>query len=246
MDDFYEIPDGLSELRKEMPTITNLIAHTARWVHPETFRALPVWYPEIARGQPIYDAGFSAVLTNKNRVTATVNDKSEPNIKAGKAFVAALGTRRTGNWTVCHIWGVDDPKFQLTNTVVRDPRFYSCVANMVLLPTPLKGFTDAVPEIKRMLRICAYHLYGWACEHDGVRAQYNEVCSGIIPDGYPSDWPTVDRHVLPPNTAPFSLCVQSAIKKRKSELRRLIRDQSLVKFPRAQVEEVLKYWKLEL
>jgi hypothetical protein len=155
---FFTVPDGLDELKDEMPTIVNVIARTARWVHPDTFRALPVWYPETARKQLMYDAGWERVYKNTNRLTAQVTDKSEPNIKAKKAFVAALGATRTDNWTVCHIWGVDDPRFQRNNAVVCDPRFYSCIANMVWLPTPLKGFTDAVPEIKHLLRICSYSL----------------------------------------------------------------------------------------
>lgn len=39
--------------------------------------------------------------------------------------------------------------------MVQDHQFYSCVANMVLLPAPLKAFTDAMPEVKAMLRVCS-------------------------------------------------------------------------------------------
>jgi hypothetical protein len=42
-----------------------------------------------------------------------------------------------------------------------DRRLFSCVASMVLLPTPLKAFTDTMPHVKVMLRICARNLYGW-------------------------------------------------------------------------------------
>ena len=93
--------------------------------------------------------------------------KREANIYAAKALDLALGIRSKDktNWSCCHIWGVDDPKFQKTNTVIADHRFYSCVANMVLLPTPLKAFTDSMPEIKSMLRICSTNLYGWRCDH---------------------------------------------------------------------------------
>jgi hypothetical protein len=48
--------------------------------------------------------------------------------------------------------------------------FFSCVGNMVLLPTPLKAFTDTMPEIKSMLRICARNLYGWQCDHESMSA----------------------------------------------------------------------------
>jgi hypothetical protein len=246
MPDTFVVPDGLDELEQELPSIIDLIARTARWVHPDTFRALPVWYPETARGQRVYDAKWGSVYTNTSRSTAVKADKFEANIQAAKGFVAALGTRRKENWTVCHIWSVDDPKFQKTNTVVRDRRFYSCIGNMVWLPTPLKAFTDAVPSIRRMLRICAFHMYDWACEHADVASQAAEVRSGQIPDGYPVEWPAPGRNVPPPGTAPFSPQVAAAIARRKETLRRKLGDVSLRYFPREEVREVLEFWKIDL
>lgn len=244
--DFLLVPDGLDELKHEIPSIVDLIVRTAKWVHPDAFRALPVWYPETARRQPIYDASWQRVYKNTNRVTGAVTEKFEPNIKAKEAFRTALGARRTNNWTVCHIWGVDDPHFQANNRVVCDPRFYSCVANMVWLPTPLKGFTDAVPEIKHMLRTCCFYLYDWACEHDDVQLQATEVRSGRIPDAYPKAWPAPGRYCHPPGTAAFTPRIAAAIGKRKSQLRRMLADRSLAKYPRDQVRDVLKFWKIEL
>jgi hypothetical protein len=246
MGDFFVVPDGLEELKEEMPRVIGLIARTARWVHPDTFRALPVWYPEIARGELSYDRMWSTVYKNKNRSNGRVTEKSEANIRAGKAFVMALGARKRSNWTVCHIWGVDDPKFQRSNQVVRDPRFYSCVGNMIWLPTPLKGFTDAVPEVKHMLRICAFHLYGWVCEHTEVASEAKNVATGRVPRGYPEEWPAPGRSILPPGTACFSPRVKAAIENRKAELRRMLNDHSLKNFPRSQVIYVLKSWNVTL
>src|SRR5262249_37799788 len=155
-------------LRDEVPVVARMIERTARWVHPDAFRALPVWFPETARRRPMFDSTWNNVYSNKDRETKAIAEKREPNIKAGKAFRSALGVAKTPKWTVCPIWGVDDPNFQRSNRIVRDPRYYSCVGNMVWLPTPLKGFTDAMPEVKRMLRTCAFHLYSWACEHPDV------------------------------------------------------------------------------
>jgi hypothetical protein len=246
MSDRFIVPDGLDELKEEMPRITALIVRTARWVHPETFRALPVWYPETARGLPIYDAKWTRVYKNTSRATSAVREKAEANIRAGKALVAALGTRKTDNWTVCHIWSVDDPKFKKTNTVVCDRRFYSCVANMIWLPTPLKGFTDAVPDIRRMLRICAYYLYGWVCQHPDVASQAVEVRSGKVPAGYPLEWPAPGRRILPPGTAPYSPGIARAIMKRKKELQRMLDDPELTHFPREAVHNALEFWRVEL
>ena len=46
--------DGLAALRAEigLREIASLIERTARWVAPETFKLLPVWYPEHARKLP--------------------------------------------------------------------------------------------------------------------------------------------------------------------------------------------------
>lgn len=144
----------------------------------------------------------------------------EGNIAASDALRRALGVRspKPKNWTVCHIWGYDDDAFAAQGRVVRDPRYFSCVGNMVWLPTPLKGFTDALPEIKTMLRTCAFHLYGWACEHDDARDEASRIRGGLMPAGYPGSWPTADhpdRH--PPETAPFTTYVESAIQKQREK-----------------------------
>jgi hypothetical protein len=107
--------------------------------------------------------------------------------------------------------------------VVQDQRFYSCIGNMIWLPTPLKGFTDAVPQIKECLRVCAFQLYGWACEHEDVRTVAERVRSGAIPEGYPNDWPTADRRVLPPGTASCTERVQASIEKRLEIVQRVTR-----------------------
>jgi hypothetical protein len=220
-----------------------MIARTARWVHPETFRALPIWCPDTARGRPRYDASWTRVLTSGRGVA-----KVEENIRAATALVEALGVRppKPKNWTVCHIWGYDDQNFAGKSNVVQDPRYYSCVGNMVWLPTPLKGFTDAVPQIKECLRVCAFHLYGWTCQHEDVGVGATRVRSGAIPDGYPLAWPTAERVVLPPGTAPFSERVQSAVARRKARIRAQLEDDSLRHYDRHAVRGVLEFWGVDL
>jgi hypothetical protein len=241
-----EISDGLDELRHAMPALIDLIASTAKWVHPDTFRALPVWYPETARGQPIFDASWSRQYNNTKGETGKVADKFEPNVRAGKALARALGTRKKPNWTVCHIWGIDDEKFKFPNRVVQDPKYYSCIGNMIWLPTPLKGFTDSVPEIKTMLRTCAFYLYGWACEHPDVVAAANQIRSGAIPESYPQNWPTSSNRVLPPGTIPLNTRIQNSINQRKARLRSWLDTPGLVHFPYEQVEAVLAFWRISL
>jgi hypothetical protein len=241
-------PDGNAEIAAEIPLIIELIARTSRWVHPETFHQLPVWFPWTARGRPLYDKTWEKRSTNTQRSTKLTVDKVEGNVAAGKALRAALGVRgKPPNWTVCHIWGYDDPNFASAGAVVRDLRFFSCVGNMVWLPTPLKGFTDALPEIKLLLRTCAFHLYGWACEHPSVTAQAQTIRGGLVPERYPTSWPQPgSAETLPPGTAPFTSDVAERIRRQKALIKKMMSDISLVNFPREEVREVLAFWKMDL
>jgi hypothetical protein len=240
----FEVPDGLTEIEHELPLVMEMIERTARWVHPETFKALPIWCPDTARGHPRYDSKWTRALVSGRGIR-----KVEENIRAAAALVEALGVKtppKPKNWTVCHIWGYDDGKFAGKSNVVQDPRFYSCIGNMVWLPTPLKGFTDAVPKIKECLRVCAFHLYGWACEHEDVQSGAALVRSGVIPEGYPQSWPTSKRRICPKGTAPFSDRVQASIAKRKSRIRSQLTDSALQHYGHDTVREVLKFWNVSL
>lgn len=243
------VPDGNDALRSDIPAIVELIERTARWVHPDTFRALPVWAPHTARGRPLYDAAWARRYTNTRKATGVTAEKFEGNVAALNALVAALdvASPKPKNWTVCHIWGYDDPSFAERSSVVQDPRYFSCVANMVWLPTSLKGFTDTLPEIKAMLRVCAFHLYGWACEHESVAAQAEQVRSGWIPPNYPNSWPSVERsNVLPSGTAPFTPRIEHEIAKRKAKMRSDLANAEYLHYPKTEVEDVLKFWNVDL
>ena len=173
------IEDGLDALRKELSfaEIMNLIERTARWVAPDTFRRLPVWFPEYARQEKLFNANWTIPRPTKKQSTGESSHKEEGNTNANKALTLALGLRskERPNWSCCHIWGLDDSKFQSSNLIVKDRKYFSCVGNMVLLPTPLKAFTDAMPEVKMLLRVCVSNLYGWTCEHESALAAADAV-----------------------------------------------------------------------
>ena len=59
------ISDGLDALRAEMSLgeIMRLIERTARWVSTETFRRLPVWYPEHSRRGLFYKRPAQRMLS---------------------------------------------------------------------------------------------------------------------------------------------------------------------------------------
>ncbi len=242
------VPDGNDEIRKEIPPIVEIIARHALWVNPETFRRLPVWCPYIARGQRLYDVTWKTQYQNTKRSTGETSGKTEANVIAGKVLIDALGITKPKprNWTVCHIWGYDDPTFAEGGNIARNPLYYSCVANMIWLPTPLKSLTDSLPAVKAVLRTCAFYLYDWACEHESVREQADAIRAGAIPHYYPKNWPTANQKGLPPGTAQFTDEIEVAIIRQKDKIKVMLADTSLAHFPREQVRKVLAFWKITL
>lgn len=240
------LPDGIGELLSvlDIKTAMTLIEKTAKWVAPETFHYLPVWYPEHARKSPFYKGNWSEPQMNTNRKTRSSVHKVEGNTNAGKALNAALGmgAKKPKNWSCCHIWSVDDPSFQTTNNIVQDPRFYSCIGNMVLLPTPLKAFTDSVPEVKAMLRICARSMYAWQCDHPDMATANAELDIWDQWDDYPVTWPrNQDDGLLPLGVMSFTEKAKASADKRRE---RIFNDLSNAGdfYPRENVRAVLDYW----
>lgn len=199
----------------------------------------------------MYDAKYERQYTNKKR-TGAISTKTEPNIQAGKAIRQAMGipvSWRGFNWTTCHVWGIDDPTFQRSNVIVSDPRYYSCVGNIVLLPTPLKALTDSVPQIKFMLRVCTYNLYGWVPSIDNA-ADLNDIIelvkSGVVPDDYPETWPTKMNEKMPPGVMPFCSQIADAIEKRKRDIRLKLDSPLFPNYPRDSVKNALKFWNISI
>jgi hypothetical protein len=239
------LPDGLAALRAELELgeIMRLIERTARWVDPETFRLLPVWYPEHARRAYFYKGNWTQPQLNKNRQTGHTEHKREGNLYANKALTHALGLRSDDrpNWSCCHLWGVDDALYQESNAVVQDRRFYSCVANMVLLPTPLKAFTDTMPEVKAMLRICARHMYGWHCDHASLTDTIAIVDAWGDWEAYPKSWPRLGAPAIPPGTVPLDDGIRLSAARRLDQIRRDLRSAG-PHYPREGVMAALEYW----
>ncbi|WP_252258525.1 hypothetical protein [Erythrobacter aurantius] len=243
------LPDGLEALRRELSLsdVMGLIERTARWVDPKTFEYLPVWYPEHARRALFYKANWTEPQMNKNRQTGVSIHKFEGNIYANKALTMALGLRAQDrpNWSCCHIWGVDDAAYQTSNEVVQDHRFYSCVANMVLLPTPLKAFTDVMEEVKTMLRVCSLHLYGWACDHEVVSDAVAQVSAWQNWEHYPETWPTPDKPSMPLGTVPITAKIKRDADRRRESIRKDLLSAG-PHYPREAVERAISYWQIDL
>jgi hypothetical protein len=239
------LPDGLAALRNErrLADIMRLIERTARWVAPETFKLLPVWFPEYARRASFYKANWSVPQNNTNKQTGVSEHKRESNRYANITRTCALGLSSDDrpNWSCCHVWGIDDPKLQASNAVVQDHRYYSCVANMVLLPTPLKAFTDSMPEVKAMLRICAGNLYGWECEHAGMTNATTGIVAPIDWSAYPESWPRTLRERLRTGVIPIDDGIRNAANVRLARIERDLRDAGEY-YPRDKVRTALSYW----
>ena len=237
--------DGLEALRAELSvaTIAKLIERTAKWVSPETFRRLPAWYPEQARGQHFFKADWTEPQPNTKRGTDITIHKVEGNTYANKALTYALGLRpmERPNWSCCHIWGVDDPGFQKANHLISDARYYSCVANMVLLPTPLKAFTDVMPEIKAMLRLCSASLYDWKPSLEDGSLGHDSFENCFTVSDYPDSWPAKGKMSTPVGMVCLNDRILADIDRRKSRIRRDLEFAGPY-YPRAQVQSVLEHW----
>jgi hypothetical protein len=217
------LPDGAEALMAvlKLGDVMRLIEHTARWVDPETFNLLPVWYPEYARRALLYRSNWAEPQMNTIRKTGESVHKMEGNTNANKGLTRALGLRPDGRktWSCCHIWGVDDPTYQEANVVVQDHRFFSCVANMVLLPTPLKAFADAMPDVKAMLRICERNFYGWQCDHESMSAVNVELDDWQNWDGYPESWPRIAGASIPIGVMPINADIRESASKRRQKIK---------------------------
>jgi len=236
--------DGLEILQSAFTSrnfdILPVILETARWTSPDLFESMPVWFPEYWRHAPLYKESWSERKLNKGKL------KHEENNQAAAALKIALGHSNWVNWTCCHLWGSDGFKEQ--NQIVTDSRYYSCLANMIYLPTPLKAFTDASPQIKFALRVVAFHLYGWICDHPQVNNEASLILSGNVPLNYPDHYPHPNKRILPSEKyiAPFDERLQVKVRLRKEKLRQDLSDLSLIYFPRETVQSTLKHWNVDL
>jgi hypothetical protein len=244
-----EILDGLEALRNVMSLreTMSLVEGTARWVAPETFNLLPLWFPEHSRRGLFYKENWSKRQMNKSRATGHSVHKSKGNVHANKALTLALGlkSKLRPNWSCCHIWGIDDPSYQLSNSTVMDRRFFSCVGNMVPLPTPLKAFTDTIPDVKAMLRICGRNLYGWPREDDNFLVTNIALDNWTDWESYPESWPRTPHEKLPHGVVELSPTIRVSAEKRLATIRQDLKHAGSF-YPRDDVKGALAYWKIEL
>lgn len=228
--------DGIDffKSKAEPELIAQLLAACTIWIDPVCFRRLPVWAPYTYRKAPLYKSDWTTRQSNKGE------PKREGNVAASKAQnrylgIAGRNARTRPNWACCHIWGNDDESFQSDYSEVNDPRYFTCAANMVLVPTPLKTFTDTVPEVKSALRFAAYLLYGFIPENRPVPSAKD---AGHF---LPKSW-QVEETI---NYSSITTKIEADLKKRAATLHDL---QSCAgpNYPRDQVNNVVNYWNTHL
>lgn len=223
--------------------VLELVARTARWIDPAVAQILPVWFPAHYRKMPLYQADWATPqLVSRRRAVET-------NFKGQRTLDKALGLRKKDrpNWTCCHIWGYDDPSFQ-TRSPTNDPRYYTAVANLVQLPTPLKALTDSMPGVQAAIRACAWHLYGWTPEPDDA-TDASRIRDGWLPAGYPDSWPRRGRALAPPGLVPLNQRIRASAQARKREIQENLarhEEGDLPHYPGEQVGHVLSYWTVDL
>ncbi len=148
--------------------LPELVAACSLWASPEVFGRLldengfGAWYPGVRRAR---DADGEVRGTIKGGI------RLDDNTYANRALKQSLpaGHRGFRNWAVCHVW----PKS------CYDERYHTCIANLILLPSPLASLTDFDSQVQAALQFPSWDLYRWHPEKATQPAR---------PEVYPATW----------------------------------------------------------
>lgn len=161
-----------------------LVAETGLWASPEVHRRLieagsAAWFPGVRRKRGAAE----------NRGVTVDGITFDDNTRANQAIKLAVGYHRKQiiGFETCHIW----PE------TCYNAECHTAIANLVLLPRALAGFSDHDPVVSAALRFRAFELYGW---HP----------AGATPPERPSNYPVDWR---PPED--FSDAVRNALSRRR-------------------------------
>ena len=157
------LASGTARLGVKLPA---LVASCGLWAHPRVFQECRkldpngAWFPNTRRARK--DEKRGEVV---NGITLDDNSKANQAIKKA-VFGSGVMPKRYG---ACHIW----PKS------CYDPRYHTCIANLVLLPVALASLTDHDPEVIACLKCRSFELYGW---------HPDDMPPPERPPGYPDGW----------------------------------------------------------
>jgi hypothetical protein len=156
----------LESVQRHNIHLSLLVADTGLWVNPGFHERL------------LRDTGSVATHPHIRRVRRKGEKRGQvvdgirldDNTYANYSIKSALGLRKlTKNFETCHIW----PQ------TCYDERYHTAVANIVLLPRAIAGFSDHDPEIQKALQYRSFELYAWRPEGEP---------QPIKPPFYPSNW----------------------------------------------------------
>ncbi len=151
--------------RKHAIQLSLLVAETALWAHPQVH----------ARLRATNGTGAFYPLMRRRRAgekdgAVVAGERLDSNVYAREAIIGAVGVRFAAHsYHACHIWP----------DTCHDRRYYSVVANLVLLPSAIAGLSDHDPAVKAALQYRAYELYDW---HPA------EEAAPLRPGAYPTNW----------------------------------------------------------
>lgn len=141
--------DGLVELDQPIArrVLIDLVSKTSYWADKKVFKHLRdknkfgVWYEHVARGRP----------KGTVRKKTLLDDNTYANYAIKRALAGDHRMFRPRSFRVCHIY---DGK-------TKDHRYYTCIANLVLLPSAIHSLTDHYKPVMDVLKYRAYEYYRW-------------------------------------------------------------------------------------
>src|SRR5262245_26844407 len=144
-----------------------LIAETALWADPAVHRILIV---ENGTGCFFPNTRRSKLGQGEKRTGVVGSIRLDNNAYANHAIKQSIGLGRSAvGFEACHIW---------PNSCY-DERYYTVIANLVLIPRALASLSDHSTEVRQVLQYRAFELYTWyPMEHDEPKR----------PDFYPTNW----------------------------------------------------------
>ncbi len=181
----YDATEMLREAaQRQRIDLAILVAETSLWASPEFHRLL------------VAENGTGAFFPYHRRFkegigeTLLPDEIADKNSYAKHAIMQAVGIPRghQKGFDACHIW-------PLTSN---DARYYTVLANLVLLPSALHGLADNTPAIRHALQFRSYELYGSHPVSEPTPTK---------PDGYPICWRDLP---IPPRTAAAILAGRKA------------------------------------
>ena len=130
--------------------LVTLVAAASVWANPAVHSSLiaknplRLWYPRLRRCRKGAGERKGQVIEG-----VRLDDNTYANFALKDAL--PLGSRNYINYSVCHIW--PDSCY--------DERCHTCIANLVLIPSPLMSLTDFHAEIRDALKYHSWELYQW-------------------------------------------------------------------------------------